>query len=118
VDRVMRLAAARPRECSARGSAAPHPRPFPHKPRGGRENSRAPRTLPSRSIEPGRAGPCPRERMKPRSVSATSRDGAYRSPSGGFTRSGRCLPIHPMGVGTAIAAPIVLAVMERMGWFG
>jgi hypothetical protein len=37
----------------------------------------------------GRAWPVPRERLKPCSQSASARDRAYRSPSGGFTRSGR-----------------------------
>jgi hypothetical protein len=41
---------------------------------------------------PGARGRPHADRLKPCSQSASARDGACRSPSGGFTRSGRCPP--------------------------
>jgi hypothetical protein len=43
-------------------------------------------------------------RLKPRSASAASRDGAYRFPSGGFSRSGR-MPAFPLDLCSRDACP-------------
>jgi hypothetical protein len=82
------------RQTKTRGEASASPRA--HTPRH--------RTTSDEVVHPIRLGRRRRVLLKPRSQSASARDGAYRIPSGGFSRSGRGVShsqrrVHPLRTG-------------------